>query len=232
VGRALAILAHPDDAEFLAGGTIATWIAAGWEVAYLLCTRGDGGTDDPAITTEQLAALRQAEQQQAAALLGVTSVEFLDYPDGQLQHTLDLRRQLTRAIRRHRPDRLLCFDPQTHWFPDYVNHPDHYTSGEAALAAAFPTARERLAFPELLAEGLGPHKVMEIWLVGSLQPNHWVDISATLERKIAAMLAHASQVGDGREATAALHRRAAEAGRQAPAPLDAAEPFRVIHMRR
>jgi LmbE family N-acetylglucosaminyl deacetylase len=231
-GRALAILAHPDDAEFMAGGTLAHWLAAGWQVAYVLCTNGGAGTQDRAMTPARLSAIRQAEQRAAAAALGVASVEFLEYADGELQHTLDLRRQLTRAIRHHRPDRLLCFDPVTRWFPDYINHADHWTSGEAALAAAFPAAREFLAFPDLLAEGLEPHKVMEVWLTGTLQPNEWIDIAETLDRKIAAMLHHVSQVGDGAEATAAIRARAAAIGAQAPVPLAAAEVFRVIHMRR
>jgi LmbE family N-acetylglucosaminyl deacetylase len=229
--RTLVILAHPDDPDFLAGGAIAGWTAAGEEVAYLLCTRGDGGTTDPAMTPDRLAEIRQAEQRAAAAELGVGEVEFLEHSDGQLQHTLDLRRQLVRAIRRVRPDRLVCFDPATRWFADYINHVDHYTAGEAALAAAFPAARERLVFPELLVEGLEPHKVMEIWLVATLQPNHWHDIGATLDRKIAAMRHHVSQVGDGARVEEVLRRRAAEAGQAAAPPLAAAEPFRVIQMR-
>jgi LmbE family N-acetylglucosaminyl deacetylase len=231
-GRALAILAHPDDAEFMAGGTIATWIDAGWQVAYLLCTNGGAGSEDIGMTAAVLSALRQAEQRAAADALGVGGVEFLDYPDGELQHTLDLRRQITRAVRRYRPYRVLCFDPTTRWYPDYINHADHWTSGEAALAAVFPAARERLAFPELLDEGLEPHKVMDIWLTGTLQPNHWVDIEAVLDRKLAAMLLHTSQVGDGAEAAAAIRARAATVGQQAPTPLAAAEAFRVIQMRR
>ncbi|MCC6629459.1 MAG: PIG-L family deacetylase [Chloroflexi bacterium] len=231
-GRTLAILAHPDDPDFLAGGTVAGWTDAGGEVVYLLCTRGDGGTTDPTISHDQLAEQRQAEQRAAGLALGVHEVHFLEHGDGQLQHTLDLRRQLVRAIRRIRPDRLLCFDPATRWYADYVNHPDHYLSGEAALAAVFPTARERLAFPELLEqEGLEPHAVMEIWLVGTLQPNYWQDIGATLERKIAAMRCHVSQVGDGQRVEGVLRQRAADAGAQASPPLAAAEPFRVIRLR-
>ena len=230
--RALIILAHPDDPEFLAGGTIAGWTAAGAEVAYLLLTNGNAGSDDPTMTPVRLSALRQAEQHEAAAALGVAEVIFLNHGDGQLQHTLDLRGEIVLHIRRLRPDLVLCFDPATRWFPDYINHPDHYIAGEAALAAVFPAARERLAFPELLAGGLLPHKVMEIWLTGTLQPNHWVDISATLEAKIAAMCLHRSQVGDGRDVDATLRRRAAAAGAAASPPLAAAEDFRVINMRR
>lgn len=230
--RAMVILAHPDDAEFLAGGTIAGWLAAGWRVSYLLCTNGSGGSDDLAMTAPRLTAIRQAEQADAARLMGVEEVTFLDYRDGELQHTLALRCELTRHIRRYRPDRLLCFDPVTRHFPDYINHADHYISGEAALAAAFPAAREHLAFPELLREGLLPHKVMEIWLTGTLSPNHWEEITATFERKIEAMRCHSSQVGDGVELAATLRRRAEEAGRQADPPLPLAEPFRVIKMRR
>jgi LmbE family N-acetylglucosaminyl deacetylase len=231
-GRALVILAHPDDAEFLAGGTVALWIAAGWEVVYLLCTDGSAGSDDPAMTPARLSALRQAEQAAAAEFMGVAAVAFLDHPDGQLQHTLDLRRELARFVRRYRPDRVLCFDPMTRYFPDYVNHPDHYISGEAALAAVFPAARERLAFPELLDEGLEPHKVMEIWLCGTLAPNHWQEISATIDRKIAAMCLHASQVGDPAAIAATLRRRAADEGSRATPPIALAESFRVITMRR
>lgn len=230
--RALVILAHPDDPEFMAGGTIAGWTTAGWEVAYLLLTNGNAGSDDPAMTPARLSARRQEEQRAAAAALGVAEVAFLDHSDGCLQHTLDLRREIARQVRRGRPDLVLCFDPMTRWYPDYVNHPDHWIAGEAALAAVFPAARERLAFPELLDEGLLPHKVMEIWLCGSLQPNHWVDIGATLEAKIAAMCLHRSQVGDGAEVDATLRRRAATAGAAASPPLAAAEDFRVIRMRR
>jgi LmbE family N-acetylglucosaminyl deacetylase len=184
------------------------------------------------MTPDRLAATRQAEQRAAGAALGVHDVRFLDHSDGLIEHTLDLRRELVRVIRQVRPDRLICFDPATRWFADYVNHPDHYLSGEAALAAVFPTARERLAFPELLIEeGLEPHKVMEIWLVATLQPNYWHDISATLEQKLAAMRCHVSQVGDGERIDRVLRQRAAEAGAQATPPLAAAEAFRVIHMR-
>lgn len=231
-GRALVVLAHPDDPEFLVGGTIATWTAAGWEVAYLICTDGSAGSEDPTMTGARLSALRQEEQRVAAEALGAGPVEFLHYPDGQLQHTLDLRREIARAVRRFRPARVVCFDPTTRWFPDYVNHPDHYISGEAALAGVFPAARERMAFPELLDEGLEPHKVMEIWLTATSQPNHWEDISATLERKIDAMCRHVSQVGDGAEVRETLRRRAADAGQRAPTPLPAAEEFRLIRMRR
>jgi LmbE family N-acetylglucosaminyl deacetylase len=194
--RAMVIVPHTDDAEFLAAGTVALWAREGTEVTYVIVTNGDKGSDDPNMTGERLVEVRKAEQQRAAASLGVKEVLFLGYEDSMLQPTLELRRDLARVIRAQRPYTLVTFDPTTRFIRDnYPNHPDHRATGDAAVDAVFPAARDRLTFPELLDEGLEPHKVRELWLGASSSPNHWVDIEPVLERKIAALRMHESQLG-------------------------------------
>ena len=193
----MVIVAHPDDPDFFCGGTIARWVRDGIEVAYLILTNGNKGSDDPALTPDRLTALREEEQQAAARVLGVETIVFLGEPDGELQPTLALRQRVVREIRRRRPDQIVCPDPTVYYFDTgYVNHPDHRVAGEVALEAIFPAARNRMYHPELLAEGLEPHAVYEIYLTGTLQPNRWVDISDTIELKIEAIKAHSSQVND------------------------------------
>ena len=137
--------------------------------------------DDP----DELSRIREEEQRAAGAILGVTHFEFMGYPDGYLEHTFGLRRDIARLIRRHRPEVVICFDPTNRFFSDtYVNHPDHRASGDATIDAVFPTARDRLTFPELLADGLEPHKVSQLWLGAAAQPNVWVDIGETLELEV------------------------------------------------
>ncbi len=195
--RAMVIVAHADDADFLAAGTVAVWSREGTEVTYVIVTNGDKGSEDPAMTSEQLVIVRREEQERAAAILGVKTVLFLGYEDGMLQPTLDLRRDLTRAIRAHRPYVVATFDPTVRFITDnYPNHPDHRATGDAAVDAIFPAARDRLTFPELLDEGLEPHKVKEIWLGASASPNHWVDIEPVLDQKIAALREHKSQLSE------------------------------------
>ncbi len=192
----MVVVAHPDDAEFMTAGTIAKWTQAGAKATYVVVTKGDKGSEDPDMTPTRLAAIREEEQRAAGAVLGVTSFEFMGYPDGYLEHTLGLRRDLARLIRRHRPEVVICFDPTNRIFSDsYVNHPDHRASGDATIDAVFPTARDRLTFPELLADGLEPHKVSQLWLGATAQPNVWVDIGETLELKQKALMAHPSQLG-------------------------------------
>jgi LmbE family N-acetylglucosaminyl deacetylase len=192
----MVVVAHPDDAEFLTAGTVAKWIRAGASATYVIVTKGDKGSDDPAMTPSRLAEIREGEQRAAGAILGVDAFVFMGYPDGYLEHTLELRRDIARLIRRHRPEVVICFDPTNRFFSDsYVNHPDHRASGDATIDAVFPTARDRLTFPELLADGLEPHKVAQLWLGGTAQPNAWVDIGDTLELKRRALLAHPSQLG-------------------------------------
>ena len=195
-GRVMVITAHPDDAEFTVAGTVAKWAREGKTVIYVICTDGSRGSNDPEVRPEHLVAIRRAEQEAAARILGVEEIVFLGYEDGSLQPTLALRRDLTRAIRRYRPDVVVCPDPTVRYYGDsYLNHPDHRAAGDAALDAVFPSARTRHIFPELLAEGLEPHKVREVLIRGALSPNLWVDISDTIELKIAALREHESQVG-------------------------------------
>lgn len=195
--RVLVIQAHPDDIEFTSAGTIARWTLEGAEVHYCSITSGDKGSSDPAVTGVDLAAMREREQRAACEVLGVASVIFLGYLDATLVADLNLRRELTRIIRRVKPDVLVAQDPTMRYSGQgYINHPDHVAAGEASLAAVFPSARDRMTFPELLHEGLEPHKVTEIYLFGGLTPDMWVDITETIDTKIAALMAHESQVRD------------------------------------
>lgn len=200
VTRALVVAAHPDDIEFGLAGTVANWTDAGIQVTYCLVTDGAAGTNDPNVTRDEIIARRQQEQIDAAAIVGVKDVRFLGYPDGVLEPTLELRRQLTRLIRELRPERVVISDPtvvliQTPEF-DYINHPDHRAAAEATLYAVFPSAETRPIFPELLAEGLEPHHVSELWLNFSNNPNVKVDISANIERKLESLRCHKSQLDD------------------------------------
>lgn len=193
---AMVIVAHPDDAEFMFAGTIAKWTRAGAEATYVVVTKGDKGTEDRSLTPAKLAEIREAEQRAAGAILGVTNFEFMGYPDGYLQNTLDLRRDLTRIIRRYRPEVVMCFDPTNRFIADnYLNHPDHRASGDAALDAVFPSARDHLTFPELLVDGLETHKVREVWMGAAGESNAVSDITETMDLKIQALLAHPSQLG-------------------------------------
>lgn len=195
--RVLMIQAHPDDAEFSCAGTIARWTAAGAEVHYCSITSGDKGSDDPEMDGVRLANTREAEQREAARILGVASVTFLGYQDAMLVADLNLRRDLVRVIRRIRPDALVCQDPTMRLAGQgYVNHPDHIAAGEASLAAVFPSARDRMTFPELLTEGLEPHTVPHIYIYGAREPDCWIDTTASIDTKIRALKAHASQIKD------------------------------------
>jgi len=195
--RVLMIQAHPDDAEFGIGGTVAKWAAAGSEIYYCSITSGDKGTNDPNITGEALAALREQEQLEAAKVLGVKHVIFLRYLDATLEPNLELRRELTRVIRQVRPTALMCFDPTVRMSGDgYINHPDHIAAGEASLAAVFPSCRDRRTFPELLDEGLEPVEVPSVYLFLSDEADTWVDTSDHIDTKVEALRKHATQVGE------------------------------------
>jgi LmbE family N-acetylglucosaminyl deacetylase len=196
IRRILAIAAHPDDVDFSAAGTIALWIDAGIEVIYCIVTDGDAGGHDESVPRAEVPALRRAEQTAAAKQVGVHDLRFLGYPDGQVEATLALRRDLARVIRQVRPDRLVCPSPERNYARLGISHPDHRAVGSAALDAVYPDARNPFAFPELLAgEGLGPWTVREVWLPGGPTPDHYVDITETFPRKIAALRAHVSQTG-------------------------------------
>jgi LmbE family N-acetylglucosaminyl deacetylase len=196
VSRILVITAHPDDVDFGAAGTVARWTDAGTEVSYCIITDGDAGGSDQSISRPQMAALRRVEQTAAAKQVGVQDIRFLGYPDGRLEATLDLRKDLTRVIRQIRPDRLMCPSPERNYARLPASHPDHRAAGSAALDAVYPDARNPFAFPDLLAdEGLDAWTVREVWVSGSPAPNHYVDVTDVFSRKIAALQAHASQTG-------------------------------------
>ncbi len=190
--------AHPDDVDFGAAGSIATWVKAGIEVAYCVATDGDAGGSDRTISRPDMARLRRDEQRGAAAEVGVSNVSFLGYPDGRLTASMDLRRDVSRAVRIFRPDRLVCQSPERNWDRIGASHPDHLAAGEAAVCAAYPDARNPFAHPELLEEGLEPFAVRELWLMAAPNPNRAVDITDTLDRKVAALRRHESQVGQSR----------------------------------
>lgn len=195
--RVLFVVAHPDDPDFSAGGSTACWVRDGAQVTYVIVTDGSKGSNDPQLTGEELIKVRQAEQRAAAQILGVSAVVFLGYPDGQVFNTPELRRDLVQQIRLHRPDLVVTHDPTTRFFGNtWINHPDHRAVGDAALDAIFPLARDRLNFPEHERDGLQPHRVLNIFLTSTSEPNEWVDIGATLELKIAALWEHRSQIGD------------------------------------
>ncbi len=232
---ALVVVAHPDDAEFGCGGTLAAWAREGWAVTLVVCTDGSsGGPDDAVDVSEaarrQISATRKAEQQAAAEVLGIHEVIFLDLPDGQLEPTVALRRELVRQIRRIRAYRLVCQSPDRVWTPAYAIgrfHPDHLAAANAALAAVYPAAQNSWDFPELLAEGLAPSRVREIWVVGAPHLNHAVDISATIELKLAALRCHVSQLGtDQRELAERIRTWASERGE--PFGLPVAETFHRV----
>jgi LmbE family N-acetylglucosaminyl deacetylase len=198
VTSALVIVAHPDDAEFWAGGTIALWSDAGCEVTYLLLTDGDAGGFDRCLPRSQLPSIRRQEQRDAAAILGSDDVRFLGKPEGSLSETAALQPELVRVIRQVRPQRVLTWSPEWNWSRFRTScHPDHRATGELALTAIYPSAGNRFAYPELLEnEGLEPWNVSEIWMINGPEPNHYVDITDTFGRKIAALCAHASQIAD------------------------------------
>ncbi|MBM3934503.1 MAG: PIG-L family deacetylase [SAR202 cluster bacterium] len=193
--RAMVVTAHPDDAEFGCSGTVAKLCARGWEVSYVICTDGSKGTSRKDLTSEQIAAIRREEQLNAAKVLGLKGVACLDYPDAYLQPTLDLRKDIAREIRRYKPDILITMYPMRNLDGGWgFGHPDHIASGEAAMAAVFPTARDHLTFPELIQQGFEPHKVAEVWIMGHPNPDHWEDVTSSIETSLKALMAHASQI--------------------------------------
>jgi LmbE family N-acetylglucosaminyl deacetylase len=196
-GSALVVAAHPDDIEFGCAGTVARWVQEGARVAYVLVTNGAAGSSDPEMTRERLAELREAEARASAKVVGVDQVEFLGYEDGLLEPTLEVREKIVRLIRRVRPEVVVTTDPTTRYFGDrYINHPDHRAAGEATLAAVIPGSDTRLAYPELLEEGLEPVKLTAVWLMMNMEPNLVVDIGDFIEKKIESLACHVTQIGE------------------------------------
>ena len=223
---AMVVVAHPDDAEFTVAGTVAIWTGAGCRVTYVICTDGNTGSHEPGMTREKLAEIRRAEQRAACATLGVGEVVFLGYDDGQLQPTLDLRRDLVRAIRQHKPEVLITWDPTTVLISDeYINHPDHRAAAQAALDAVAPASAMPLLWPETGAS----HRVRQVYIFGAEPANTWVDVTEAMERKIAALRQHASQMGDW-DPTDMVKEWGAESGQEKG--LTYAENYRVITLER
>jgi LmbE family N-acetylglucosaminyl deacetylase len=223
----LTVFAHPDDAETAAGGSLLRWAAEGCRLTLCIVTDGDKGTGDAADTPAAVIARRRAEQARAAARLGAELI-YLGYEDGALQPTIELRRDLVRVMRRVRPDRVVGNDP-TVWFRHglYINHPDHRAAGQALVEAVYPAVKKPGIFPELLAEGLAPHVVEEVWLTPTDEPDTWVDIAPVLDAKLSLICKHESQFAQ-EPARAAFTRIAAAAGKERG--MAAAEAFRTLRL--
>ncbi|MBI2287505.1 MAG: PIG-L family deacetylase [Chloroflexi bacterium] len=190
--QVMLVMAHPDDPEFGAAGTTARWVREGKDVVDVVCTNGNKGTSDINMKSEELAKIREQEQLAAAKVLGVREVIFLRHPDQGLEDTPEFRKEIVRLIRMYRPDIVLTHDP----YRRYIGHRDHRITGQVTLDAIFPSARDLLAYPDLLEQGLQPHKVKEVWLTGSEEPDYCSDITDTFGLKIAAIRCHKSQIGD------------------------------------
>ena len=232
--KILVITAHPDDVDFGAAGTIAQWVEDGATVTYCIVTNGDSGGFDPSVPREDIPDIRRGEQVAAATEIGVNDVRFLGYRDGSVHVTMELRRDLSRVIRQVQPDRVLTHSPERNWAAIGASHPDHLAVGEAAVCAVYPDARNPFAFPELLQdEGLADHIVHELWLMGGPRPDVFPDITATYERKLAALRHHASQMTDpSGGAPAMLDERLRDNAEHGGLPEGSvAEAFQVVHIR-
>ncbi len=197
VERVLVVVAHPDDIDFGTAGSVATWSDAGIEVTYCLVTSGDAGGDDRTQPRADMAAQREAEQTNAAKHVGVSDLRFLHYPDGRVEYTLGLRKDLSRVIREVRPQRVISMSPERNYDRVYASHPDHLATGQATMAATYPDSRNPFAFPELLEdEGLEPWTVDQLWIQLRGEANVFVDTTDVFDRKLAALLSHESQIPD------------------------------------
>lgn len=230
--RILGVFAHPDDPEFFAGATFAKWAADGASITFVIATSGDKGSADPQMTAEKLAQIREQEEREAAAALGVKQVIFLRYKDGELFPTLELRRDITRLIRLKKPDIVVTLDPTVFWYETRgINHPDHRAIGAATLEAVFPTARDRLNFIELERdEGLKPHKTLTVYIAGAAQPTLTVDVSNAIETQIRALQAHKSQIADMDKMAERIRQRSLDPASPPEYPRHI-EKFRVINLR-
>ncbi len=228
IERVMVVTAHPDDSEFGAGGTVAKLAKQGCEVTYVVVTNGNKGSSDRTMTPERLAKIREEEQRNAARTLGVERVEFLGYPDGELEDTRDLRRDITRQIRRWRPDLLITQNPHR-TYNLYASHRDHRITAGVVLDCVYPLARDHMSFPELLPE-VEPHKVREIHVMQWENPHLVVDISDTMDLKLKALACHASQLGNFPAVEKRVRERSAELGK--PKGYAYAEAFDRIVMPR
>jgi len=224
--------AHPDDVDFGSAGTVARWTDAGISVAYCIVTDGDAGGHDESVPRGEIAPMRRKEQTAAAACVGVHDLRFLGYPDGRVEATLALRKDLARVIRQIRPDRVVCPSPERNYARPGTSHPDHRAVGSAAIDAVYPDARNPFAFPELFAEPLEPWIVDEVWLQGGGDGTNPVDITSAVDRKIAALMCHVSQHPDPERTAAMVREWNANYAKQFGLPDGAyAEAFRIIDTR-
>ncbi len=226
--RALVVTAHPDDMEFGSGGTVATWADAGAEITLCIATDGSTGTQDRSLMGQELNKVRIEESERAAAILGIKEVVWLDYQDGYVEYTLDVRRDIARMFRRYRPHRFVVLDPAPIVEGWFINHPDHRAIGQASLDVAMTAGTTPGHFPELLDEGLDPWRgLRELWIAGPAASARVVDITTTIDRKIEALMSHQSQIGNDAERIAGFVREwSAKAG--AEAGYGYAESFQVL----
>lgn len=224
--RVLVVTPHPDDAESGAGGTIAKWSGQGAKVVLVVCTNGNKGTSDRSQSSSDVAKTRRKEQTAAAKVLGVTTIIFLDHADQELEDNFKFRQELVREIRTHRPDVVITIDPERKW----IRHRDHFVTGRVALDAVFPYARDHLSYSAMLEDGLEPHKVKEVYLWGSDEPDVFIDIDLTFGKKVDALYCHSSQMSLTKEAgSARLKNRFSQYGYKVHAEL--AEPFKRLELR-
>lgn len=221
----LGIAAHPDDLDFGAAGTMALFASQGAEVHYLILTDGSKGSEDLQVSPEELIKIREAEQRKAVQAVGGVTVEFLGYPDGMLEVSMELKKEIVKVIRSLKPDVVITMDPSVLYSADrgFINHPDHRAAGQAALDAVFPLARDHLSFPDLYKAGYLPHKTKTVLLTNFDRSNFYVDITPTFERKLSALGAHASQISDMERTARFMEERARAAGKEAGCEL--AESF-------
>lgn len=215
IKKAMVVFAHPDDAEWGCSASVAQLIREGSEVVYVVCTDGSKGTEDRSINGYKLSEIRRKEQVNAGKALGLKDVIFLNHPDGYLEPNLDLRRDISREIRRWKPDLLITTNPKRDLLmSDYLGHPDHFAAGEAALSAVFPSARDHLTFPELLSEGYDTHKVKEVWVIMFGENSNYINpiTKEDLNKAIKALQSHVSQLKDPDEAAKWMTKRREDLG--------------------
>ncbi len=230
----LAIGAHPDDIDIGCAGTIAKYISEGSTVYYLVLTDGSKGSEDPKIPDKELIKIREAEQQQAADLLGVKQVFSLNLVDGELENTAALRKQIVRIVREVKPNIVICWDPTLYYDENrmFINHPDHRVAGEATMDCVYPFARNARTFPELLDQGLKPHIVEELWLFNFSKANYFIDISQTINKKLAALSCHKSQFSDVQKFGERIKQMGQLLGEKAKPKVICAEGFVRITLRK
>lgn len=229
----LAVGAHPDDIDIGCSGTIAKWIREGGQAYYLILTDGSKGSEDPKISNQELTKLRKEEQQKAADLLGVKKVFFLNFVDGELENTPGLRKQIVKIIRAIKPNTVICWDP-TFYYDEkrmFVNHPDHRIAGEASMDCVYPYARNARTFPELLRNGLKPHVVEQLLLLNFGKANYFVDISSTIDKKLAALACHKSQFSEINLFLERMKQMSEFMGKKARPKMKHAEGFISINLR-